>query len=179
MKKPIVACDMDSTLYDFVKPLLKRYNLVYNDNVRYEDITAWNIHQFLKPECQNVFKEFCNESFFESITMAESTIILLDILRSISDLYFVTAGYSYTIPWRANLLKRNLYYFTNDWFTDDRLVKLTDKSLFRCDYIIDDNEEICNNSDAIAFLISKPWNDYQGTTIDKALYQIIKKIEKW
>lgn len=179
MRKPIVACDMDSTLYDFVKPLLKRYNLVYNDNVQYEDITAWNIHQFLKPECQNIFKEFCNEGFFEDIVIPDCTLILLDILQSISDLYFVTAGSSYSIPWRSKLLKRNLQKYSKGWFTDDRLVKLSDKSLFRCDYIIDDNEETCNKSDAIAFLISKPWNNYQGTTIDKALYQIIKKIEKW
>ena len=45
----------------------KEFEALVKKAEQYEDITAWNIHQFLKPECQNIFKEFCNESFFESI----------------------------------------------------------------------------------------------------------------
>ena len=171
MKKPIVACDMDSTLYDFVKPLLKRYNLVYNDNVQYEDITAWNIHQFLKPECQNVFKEFCTAGFFENLHIPQENKEWLETLNVIADVRFVTAGYSPTIPWRSELLKRELPFFK-----DYMLVKLSEKELFKADFLIDDNEEHTINTDATSYLIKKPWNNNQGVEFSRACSRIIQSI---
>lgn len=172
MRKPIVACDLDDVCWDFVQPLLQKYNLMYNDNVHFEDITDWDIHQFIKPECKNVF-ELCTEGFFESLYIPQERKEWLETLNVIADVRFVTAGYSHTIPWRAELLKRELPFFK-----DYMLVKLAEKELIKADFLIDDNEEHTINTDALAFLISKPWNNNQGVEFSRACSRIIQSILK-
>lgn len=172
MRKPIVACDLDDVCWDFVQPLLQKYNLMYNDNVHFEDITDWDIHQFLKPECKNVF-ELCTEGFFESLYIPQERKEWLETLNVIADVRFVTAGYSHTIPWRAELLKRELPFFK-----DYMLVKLAEKELIKADYMLDDNEEHTINTDATSYLISRPWNDNQGHTFPKACSKIVQSILK-
>lgn len=168
----VVGIDLDDTVWEFVKPLLNKYNLWYEDNVCYEDITDWDIHQFLKPECKNVFA-LCTAGFFDSLHIDKDVVDWLTILNEIADLKFVSACASETVPWRAALLKRELPFFR-----DDMLIKLYDKSLFKCDYFIDDNEDHCNATDARAFLISRPWNDNKGVTIEHALCRVVINVLK-
>lgn len=170
--KPVVACDMDDTIFEFVIPILDKYNLRYNDFVSYGDITNWNIHKFLKPECKNVFEEFVTEGFFEELFIPVSTVGWLSALSEIANIRFVTAGCSKTIPWRAELLKREL-----DFFEDSMLIKLSDKELLMCDYLIDDNPITCMKAvQTIPFVdvmqIKRPWNDDKGYEIDEALSKI-------
>ena len=171
-RKSVVSVDMDDTCYEFVKPLLHKYNLWYEDNVQYEDITDWDIHQFLKPECKNVF-ELCTPGFFESLHISQENKEWLETLNVIADVRFVTAGYSPTIPLRAELLKRELPFFK-----DYMLVKLAEKDLFRCEYLIDDNEQHCIDTDAITYQIARPWNDNQGFTFPRAASKVVQSILK-
>lgn len=170
--KPIVGIDLDDVCWEFVRPLLEEYNLKYNDNVDYEDITDWNIHKFLKPECKNIFKEFATEEFFEKLRIPPSIAGWLAALNGIADIKFVTAASSRTIPWRYKLLKREL-----DFFKDDMLVKLTDKKLMSCSYFIDDNSENCkaveNFDMALTLQIARPWNGNAGFDTDEALAKIV------
>lgn len=174
--KPIVALDMDDTLYEFVIPLLDKYNLRYDDWVSYDDINDWNIHKFLKPECKNIFNEFTTEGFFEELFIPTSVVGWLSALNIIANIRFVTAGCSETMPWRKALLKREL-----DFFEDSMLVKLTDKSMLISDYFVDDNEATCQQvirmiPNVKVLQISRPWNGYNGYDIDEALAAITKDI---
>lgn len=170
MSRAIVAIDLDDVCWDFVRPLLQKYNLLYNDNVHFEDITDWDIHQFLKPECKNVF-ELCTEGFFEELHIPQEHKEWLEALNMVADIRFVTAGCSETILWRAKLLKRELPFFK-----DYMLVKLSEKDLIRVDYMIDDNESNCNNTNAISYMISRPWNDNKGYSFYSACSKIIQDI---
>lgn len=174
--RKIIACDMDDCLYEFVIPILDKYNLRYDDWVSYGDITDWDIHKFLKPECQNIFREFVTEGFFEELFIPDSTVEWLTTLNEMANVRFVTAGCSETIPWRAALLKREL-----DFFEDSMLVKLSDKELFMCDYLLDDNPVTCMKAiQSIPFVnvmqIRRPWNDNKGYEIDEALARITRDI---
>lgn len=170
MSRMIVAIDLDDVCWDFVRPLLQKYNLLYNDNVHFEDITDWDIHQFLKPECKNVF-ELCTEGFFEELHIPQEHKEWLEALNMVADIRFVTAGCSETILWRAKLLKRELPFFK-----DYMLVKLSEKELFKADFLIDDNEKHTINTDALAFLIKKPWNNNQGVEFSRVCSRIIQSI---
>lgn len=170
--KVVVGIDLDDTCWEFVKPLLNKYNLWYEDNVCYEDITDWDIHQFLKPECKNVF-ELCTPGFFEGLHIPQENKEWLETLSVIADVRFVTAGYSPTIPLRAELLKRELPFFK-----DYMLVKLAEKDLFKCNYLIDDNEQHCIDTDATAYQIARPWNNNQGVTFPRAVSKIVQNILK-
>ena len=172
-KRAVVAVDCDDVLYEFVIPLLDKYNLRYDDWVKYDDIWSWDIHKFLKPQCKNVFEEFCTEGFFEELFIPVSTVGWLSALNVIADIKFVTACDSRTLPWRAALLRREL-----DFFTDDMLVKLKDKELIQADYLIDDNEENCQHTSAQAFMVSRPWNDYGGCDVSEAFAKVVIDILK-
>lgn len=173
--EPVVALDMDDTLYEFVAPLLDRYNLRYDDWVCYWDITDWNIHQFLKPECKDIFKEFITEGFFEELSIPVSVTGWLSALNEIADVKFVTAGSSRTIPWREALLKREL-----DFFEDNMLAKLSDKWLLDTDYFVDDNPKTCEmmqlNPHVRVYQIARPWNYNKGYDIRDALADITKDV---
>lgn len=167
---------MDDVCYEFVAPLLSKYNLRYDDWVNYEDITEWDIHKFLKPECKNLFKEFATEEFFEGLSIPKDVAEWLSALNIVADIKFVTAGSSKTIPWRKALLKRNL-----DFFTDSMLVKLRDKWLLDMDACIDDNPNTCKavraySPKTFVFQIAKPWNNNHGYDIQGALASITKSI---
>lgn len=174
--RKIIACDMDDCLYEFVIPILDKYNLRYDDFVSYGDVTDWDIHKFLKPECKNVFNEFVTEGFFEELFIPTSTVGWLSALSEIANIRFVTAGSSKTIPWRAELLRREL-----DFFKDSMLIKLSDKELLMCDYLIDDNPITCIKAiQSIPFVnvmqIKRPWNHEEGYEINDALAKITKDI---
>jgi len=51
MIKKTVICDVDGVISNTIGSWLGRYNIDYNDNVQPSDITEWNTHKFLKPEC--------------------------------------------------------------------------------------------------------------------------------
>ena len=149
-----VMIDLDDVVWDFVGTLIEKYNKKYEDSIEKSDIKDWKISLFLKPECENIFKEFVNEDFFKDLSIDTDIKTCLTLINEYADLYFVTAGHSKTIPHRARVLKREL-----DWFRDVQLVKLTDKSKFVCDYSVDDNVDNCFNSRGQAYLITQPWNE--------------------
>lgn len=161
-----VMIDLDDVVWDFVGNLIEKYNMKYDDSIEKSDINDWKISKFLKPECENIFKEFVCEDFFKELTIDGDIKTCLTLIDDYADLYFVTAGHSKTIPYRAKALKGQL-----KWFRDVQLVKLTDKSKFYCDYSVDDNIDNCFNSKGQAYLVTQPWNkniDVSETEIIRA-----------
>lgn len=158
--------DLDDVVWDFVGNLLQRYNLKYRDSLTKDNITDWDIGKFISPECKNIFKEFVNEDFFCDLRVHSKIKTTLELINEYADLYFVTAGHSKSIYERSVVLKRDL-----KWFKDSQLVKLSDKSKFLCDYLVDDNWDNCLNSNGKAYLVDQPWNqqkDLSGTNIKRA-----------
>lgn len=192
-KKFTVAVDLDDTVWDFVSPLLERYNETYNDNVRKEQITDWNIHSFLKPECKSIFAEFGDDDFYSKLRIKPSTKRRLKFINRHANLYFVTACHSATMLNRSKALAREL-----PWFDDSQLVKLNTKQKFRCSYLIDDYIDNCMYSDGESYLVAQPWNNKVSfetvrrysdleyhclpkrvTDVDKALNEVIRDIWRW
>ena len=62
-KRLTIGIDMDDVCNNFMGALLDVYNKEYNDNIQLDDITSWDFQHLLKPECKNVFKEFCDTAF--------------------------------------------------------------------------------------------------------------------
>ena len=154
MKKK-VGIDIDETIIPFIRLLLDKYNKAYEDNVKYDEVTDYRVHKFLKPECTNVFKEFVDKDFFANITFEAYIIDELTRLNEKYQLYFVTAGAPITIRDRDKMLSRNL-----EWYTSGQLIVCRDKGLLNLDYLVDDYEENCKSGNYIGLLLIKPWNLY-------------------
>lgn len=183
-----VAVDLDDTVWDFVSPLLERYNKAYNDNVKKEQITDWNIHSFLKPECKCIFAEFGDDDFYSKLRIKPSTKRRLKCINRHANLYFVTACHSATMLNRSKALTREL-----PWFNDNQLVKLGAKQKFKCDYLVDDSIDNCIDVYGEALLVAQPWNkkvdikllggrhslpQLRVSDVDEALNVVIKAIRK-
>lgn len=157
VKKGVLAVDIDETLVDdLVATLLVEYNKKYNDNVKFEDITEYNIQKFLKPECKDIFAEFANEELFEKLKPKEGSYVLLNFLNNYYNIYFLTAGDPITMPYRDKWLKK--YY--DSFYKSRRLVMCKDKFLFNCDILIDDCQENLKwmPSKCMKILFNQPWN---------------------
>lgn len=50
---------MDSTLYDFMSPLLKRYNSEHGTDIKPEDITNYNTGEFLNMSTSEFYTKIC------------------------------------------------------------------------------------------------------------------------
>lgn len=152
----IIGIDMDDTLYDFVSLVLDRYNNEYNDNVTVDDIKEWDIHQFLKPECKNVFS-FVDDGLFENITIEEDAKEFVErLFTKKHEVYFVTAGHPKTIQARDRLLKKSFKKFNSE-----NLIMCRQKNLLHLDILIDDCADYFS-SDLLyrydCFLKVQPWN---------------------
>lgn len=177
MGKLKVGVDLDDTLYFFIAPLLERYNFAYNDNVKFEDITDYHIHNFLSPHCENIFREFADKEFFNQIYIEKEVIDELTKLNDKYQLYFVTAGAAITIRDRDKLLSRNL-----NWYKTEQLIVCRDKHLLKFDYLIDDYQgNLSGMNDYTGILIDKPWNQNNSTFIRSngfvGVSDIIERIE--
>lgn len=149
-----IALDLDDTLWEFNKPILKKYNERYNDCLELEDITDWDIRKFIKSECQSYYSEFATEELFrDDIKIAPQVVEILTKLNEKTQLFFCSACASKTVPWRFQVLQKYL-----PWIKDEQFVKLSDKSKFKCNILVDDNIHNCLNCDDIGLLINQPWN---------------------
>jgi len=153
MIKPVIALDLDDTVWEFNNPLIAKYNLRYDDRVSIDDFTSWDITPFIKIP-RNEFYGLATEGFFEEDVHIDYAVAnRLERINKRSELFFVTAGCAKTIPWRYESLKRHL-----PWIRDEQIVKLADKQRFDCDLLVDDNTDNCNNAYRYSYLISRPWN---------------------
>lgn len=156
-KEIIVGVDLDDTLYSFVEPLLNKYNVAYNDNLKLSDITDYKLSNFLKPDCKNIFKEFADKELFNNIKIEQYVIDELTKLNEEFTLYFVTAGAPITVRDRDKMLSRNI-----DWYTSSQLIICRNKELLKLDYLIDDCLGNVAKGSYKGILLTKPWNLYSN-----------------
>src|SRR5690625_2202655 len=46
-----ILCDVDGVVADLLTEWVRRYNAKYDDDLSPEDITEWEMHRNVKPEC--------------------------------------------------------------------------------------------------------------------------------
>lgn len=160
MEKIIIGCDLDDTLWDFVGMLLSHYNADFNDNLSKDDIKAWDIHKFLKPECKNIFKYADWLSLTRLEIPAETKETLIELMNDdMFDLKFVTTCRPEGLPYRKKALLNNLGdCFVSETQLDKMLFCMPDKSLFAGDFLIDDCHDNVSSGNYCGILINKPWN---------------------
>ena len=145
---------MDDTLYSLVDYVLPLYTKQYNDNIKIEDLKEYKIHKFLKPECENIFKEFLHEDVFESIKISDEVIDTIEYLNEFVDIYYPSAGHIKTREWRVNLLKRNIPSFQSD-----QLILTKEKwKLDWLDVLVDDCLDNFIGFKGYRIVKDRPWN---------------------
>lgn len=154
-----IGIDIDDVLNNLTNCVLYVYNSDANDNLRLNDITEYDMKQFVKPEYQkNFFKYFIDKRVWALVKPNNVAFDLINKLHSEGhSIYFVTATHPLNI--------KNKYLWLNKylkWDCWDSLVVTKDKTIITgLDILLDDNVSNLgyqNENNTIFVLYSKPWN---------------------
>lgn len=179
----IIVTDMDDVLVSLLDAWIDYFNTKYNKSVKYEDITDWDMLKFYPDLTEKELHESLNtEELWKAVKpIKESVIYLKKLYDEGYKILVCTACYFTNIAVKLiNCLFPNYPFLT---YKD--IIICYDKSLIKCDYIIDDYHENIKNSKATRFLMNAPYNrnisnDYYDFRVNsfEDVYYIIKELEK-
>ena len=186
-KQMTILCDIDEVANNLIQKILIEYNKKYNDNLTIEDITSWYIQDFLKPECKNIFAEFCTNEFLASLNAQPKAKEIIEKLMETSDFYFVTSTYPDHVKAKDEWLK---CIFSG--YDSSMLITSRNKRLIHGDVLIDDCldnfvfEHSKNAPVKYNIIFDKPWNRdvrEDGTKTFRVhgweeIYKLISKLEE-
>ena len=156
-EKLTILCDIDEVVNDLIEKILVKYNEKYDDNVVLDDITSFDIEPFLKEECEDIFGEFCNDEFLETLELQPKAKEVIDKLMNKHNFYFLTSTY----PRNVNVKHLWLSRFFPE-YSQKNLIVCMDKNLVPGDVLIDDNLGNLSNSVEHNLIFDKPWNRQHG-----------------
>ena len=114
MRKRILV-DMDGVIAHLITPWVDKYNELYDDYLKSEQITTWDWHHLVKPECGEEIYKMLTPDLFESLPVIAGSQNALERLNQDHDVYIVTAaGNSKIIPAKADWLKKHFPFIKKD-----------------------------------------------------------------
>ena len=161
MKRKL-AVDIDNTLWDLIRPWIRIYNVLYKDNVDYEDITEYEFFHMLKVNNKSDMLDLLtSKQFWTSVFPYENSYEYLRKLNDEFELYIVTST-SYKTPKEKFDRLFNMF----DFLKEDQLVITSHKDLLNVDIMVDDCVDHLTEGNYMKFLIDAPYNrDVEDNTI--------------
>lgn len=134
-EKPILAVDQDDVLAVLLEAWVKAYNKDYDDNLKLEDITSWNISKLVKPEAkEDIYHYLDVPGFMENLELKDGSQKALKNLSKHFDIFVVTAPKDYSgVLSKAKWLQK---YFP--FIPKENYVFTMNKSIIRADFLVDD-----------------------------------------
>ena len=162
-----VACDIDGVVADLHRSWLDAYEKDYNHHIESEEITAWAIHKFVKPECGGRIYTYLTAELYKSVLPILGALEGIQELRENHRVVFVTSAPTGTGDAKYHWLCENGFLpKSRDAYGDGRVhpdfITCHDKSLIRADILIDDRAENIQDFLGHGILFDAPYNqDYQ------------------
>ncbi|OZB98085.1 hypothetical protein [Paenibacillus sp. XY044] len=155
MTKKRLAVDQDNVIADLLSYWVDRYNKDYNDNLKPEQVNAWNWHHLCKPECGEKIYTYMDEpDFFLNLPVMEGSQEVLKEMNLIYDIYIVTAPFN-----MRNVLPKYEWLKSHFPFLDSgKFVFTRDKSIINADYLIDDKPSNLEHFSGSKILFDAPHN---------------------
>lgn len=152
----IIAVDFDNILNNLTEKTLEVYNAQSGKNIKMEDLTSYNFYDCLdKSDADGMIKLFKNKILWDSLTPIEgSREGVQKLLDAGCRVYIVTATAPENFAWKISWLKK---YFP--FFNADNVVRMKDKSLFKCDVMIEDcYDQLVKNKLCHKICLDYSWN---------------------
>lgn len=168
----IIACDIDGVLNNLVEETLKLYNSRSGKNIQVSDITSYTFSDCLPTEdadgIVSLFKEKCLWDSLKPLPGSQKA--LKQIIKKGHQIYLATATDPINFQWKIEWLKQHFPFIPSD-----NVIRIMDKSLLKCDVLIDDCLDNLTTIFCERVCIDSPWN--QSTSKDYA-YDI-KRAYAW
>ena len=151
-----ILCDIDDTILDLISVWLEVYNADYNDNLTKDDLTDWNIAEFVKPECGTKIFNYLDDpnlDLYYAIDPATNSLEVINALKKEKNrVIYATRLDPFQRKYKW-LLKHGFLTDTRDY------VLAEDKQLIKSDIMIDDRWDYINNYNGIfGILMNQPHN---------------------
>lgn len=153
MQRPTIAFDIDDVLFDLVTAWLNRYNKEYSDDLEKEDIKAWDMELFVKPECGKKICDYLDPTIYDEMPTIKNALKSVETARNIGRVIFVTSCMKHHGGAKYDCLERN-------GFKPDPMdyVECRDKGLIIADILIDDYQLNLERFRGKGLLFTQPWN---------------------
>ena len=168
----IVMCDIDGILNNLVEKTLELYNSRSGKNIQVSDITTYNFFDCLPYEdAQSIISLFQEKPLWDSLKpLSGSQNVIKQLIKKGHQVYLATATDPINFEWKIEWLKK---YFP--FIPSDNVIRIIDKSLLKCDVLIDDSLDNLISVFCERITLDYPWN--QNTSKDYA-YDI-KRAHSW
>lgn len=180
----IIALDLDCVINNLMEKTLEFYNTHNNKNIQMSDLTSYNFYDCIKKEdADGIVKLFKNKALWDSLMPIEGA---RDGLKKLVDdghkVYIVTATAPENFSWKIQWIKK---YFP--FFNPNNVIRMMDKSLFKCDVLIDDClDQLLAHKMCYRVCLDYPWNrditdfiyDIRRCTNWKEILEAINQIKK-
>jgi 5'-nucleotidase len=157
----IVCVDVDGVCADLLPAWLQKYNSDYDDNLTPEDITEWNLHPFVKPECgEKIYKYLHDSDLYLSVQTIPGALRGVQMLRELNHrVIFLTACVgaemaAAKIDWMFD----HGFLHTPRYFGMSDLIIAKEKRLIRADVLVDDYPENLREFWGEKILFDAPYN---------------------
>lgn len=155
MDKKRIAVDQDQVLADLLGEWLYRYNNDYNDNLQKDQISTWDWHKLVKPECgKKIYSYLDDPDIFESLNVIDGSQEVVEELSERYEIFVVTA------PWNINNVIPKYRWLKRHFpFIDERNYVFTrNKSIVGANWLIDDKVANFKGFNGISLLFDAPHN---------------------
>lgn len=151
-----IFIDIDCTINNYAELWCDKLNEKFKKNVRYEDITRYNIDAVFQISVKAV-SSVIDEQFYNELKVL--SLVHKNLKKLIDDgyeIYFVTSTPPSEVQMKANWIKQNFSYIS-----PKNIIYAEDKSVFAGDFFIDDNTyHIVNSECKHKLMFAQPWNEY-------------------
>ena len=168
----IICVDIDATLNDLIDKTLEMYNMTYGKNIQIDDITTYHFCDCLTQEdAQGLEALFKEKKLWDSLRpLPGSQSALKQLIKKGHQIYLATATDPINFSWKIDWLKR---YFS--FIPSDNVIRIMDKSLLKCDILIDDCLDNLTSVFCERITLNYPWNQSRS----KEIAYDIKRAFSW
>ena len=167
-----IVCDIDCILNDLVEKTLDMYNSQSGKSIQMSDITSYNFFDCLSYEdAEGIVALFKNKSLWDSLKPREGAQnALKQLIKRGHHVYLATATDPVNFGWKIDWLQQ---YFS--FIPSDNVIRIMDKSLLKCDVLIDDCLDNLVSVFCDRITLNYPWNQSSSKDI---VYDIVR-CENW
>ena len=152
----IIACDWDNIINNLTEKIIEIYNAQSGKNIQMSELTSYNFYDCVaKEDADGIVKLFKNKAMWDSLVPIEgSREGLQKLIEAGHRVYMVTATASENFNWKIQFLKKHFPFFNTD-----NVIRMMDKSLMKCDVLIEDcAEQLIKHKLCYRVCLDYPWN---------------------
>lgn len=154
MHRPVLLFDLDGICCDLMTKWLATYNREYDDQLTPAQITSWEWHHFVKPECGKRIYHYLNRpGFFADLKPLPGCVESVGRLGEICELVVVTASPKEAAGDKMGWVQRHLPMVPRG-----NLCVTYRKDLVRGDFMFDDAPRNLRNHPATRIMLDYPYN---------------------